>query len=155
MKLSHRAPKSMQTQIFSNPLTATIAVGSGDLLGCWLLWLCRLILVGCLVIEIKVLASLYKLKGEYEQDRRERDERPSEINKLPCQTLHLHARNLGDLAQMGKQNSQIINNRANLRRLGLQLLGALQHAYQATANFLAMIFGGHKSNKRKQPNEKS
>jgi hypothetical protein len=146
-------------------LKAITAVGSGDWLGCWLRIVWIILFVAWLVVIIKWLrasAAYNKAYREYQQSRREYHnptcqsvQSSGQINERVRLVLKPLTGNLGNLAQVREQNAHVIHNRPNLFRLAAHSFGALQHTYQATAHFLAMFFGGHKSNKRKQPNEKS
>ena len=130
-------------------LAGAAAVACSDLLGCWLLWLCRLILVMCLVIEIRVLVSLCKDKREYEQSRRKSNQRPSEVNKLPSQSLQLRAINLGKLRSQIQNLSVLPKNQRRDEHDGVFPQVLSNRSMKAI--YLFSDFFGIK-HKRKQPN---
>jgi len=134
----------------TNETVGAMPVGSSAVLGCWLLWLCRLLLVVCLVIEIKVLVSLYKLKREYEQDRRKNDQRPGKVDKLPSQSLQLSAGNLGKLRSQIQNLSVLPENHRRDKHDGV-LPQVLANHGMACVYLVADFFGI--KHKRKQPND--
>ena len=139
-------------------LKATIGVGSGDLLGCWLRIVWLILFVAWLVVLIlwlRALSAYAKNYREYEQTHGEPYQRSCQRNKLLRLLLNALARNIGNVRQVRKQNSHVINGGGMQFGVVARILRALHHAYQSASNFLAMFFDGHKSNKRKQPNEKS
>jgi hypothetical protein len=136
-------------------LAAATPVGSGDLLGCWLRIVWLIIFVAWLVVFImwlKCLVATIKCHREYQKTQRECRQYIRQMNEALRVGLQSHGRLLGNLAQVGKDDSHIEYRCRVQFRMVARFLGALKHAYQAASNFLSMLFGGHKSNKRKQPN---
>ena len=151
------------------------AAGCSALLACWFIVFIAWFIV--LILWLRALMAYGKAYREYEQTYGKPYQSPLEANKLTSVSLKCSrrlylmlanynkllrlrfqtlARNLRNLAQVGVQNSQIINQRANPRRLNVYNLGALLHAYQAAKNLLSQfLFGSHKSNVRKQANVQS
>jgi|SRR5665213_837558 len=80
-----------------------VIVGSSAVLGGWIIWLIRLLLLVALGIEIKMLTVLYNIKRENDQNRRERNERPSQTNQQTSLPLQPPAGNLGKLGSADKK----------------------------------------------------
>jgi hypothetical protein len=136
----------------------TPPVGSGDLLGCWLRIVWLILFVAWFVVLtmwLKCLVATIKCHREYQKTQRECRQYIRQMNEALRVGLQAQGGLLRNLAQVGKDDCHIEHCRRVQFGMVARFLGALQHTYQATANFFAMIFGGHKSNKRKQPNVES
>jgi hypothetical protein len=130
-----------------------VGVGSSAVLGCWLLWLARLLLIVALIIEIKVLVSLYKNKREYEQRRCKADQRPSEINKLLSQTLQPPAGNLCELRRC-HQNLGMLDSNQRPSIISARILGQARNLLAMLLDFVLKLLRRHKSHGIvKQPND--
>jgi hypothetical protein len=133
-------------------LAAATPVGSGDLLGCWLIWLIRLMLLVALGIEIKILTVLYDIKRENDQNRRERNERPSQTNQqasLPLQPA------TGNLGKLGSQNKNLGLSFGKFRHGSAIMRIKVSYLLAKLVNPVLNLFRRHNSNKRKQPNVES
>ena len=142
----------MQTNNPCELLTATMPVGSGGLLGCWLLWLVRLICVVLLVMEIKLLTMLYKDKREYEQANRKDNEHPSEKDDVSGQPLQSPARNVCKLRSQINHLCVKLKNRRRGEWAATVSNHGSRNVFVRLFDLCTNICGCHKTKTRKQPN---
>ena len=128
-------------------MTATMPVGSGDWLGCVLV-----MLIIMLIIELTVLAVLYKQKREYNQNRRKSNERPSQTNQQTGLPLQSPARNLGKLGcSSGNLGLPMCDSDGSLK---VRVRATVGKCLAMPLNQILKLLRCHKSiNVAKQPNE--
>lgn len=106
-----------------------------------------------LIILIRMLWMLYQDEREINEDRRFRDKCRREILEVARMLLQSQVGDLGNLAQEREDNAHVINDGTKPLRMRPHIFGALLHAYQMSKDLLSQfLFGGHKSNARKQAN---
>ena len=161
----------MQTKIILAKLTAPWAVGSGDWLGCWLKIIWLVLFVAWLVVLIlwmRALAAYGKNYREYEQTYGKPYQSPSERNKLTRLTLHNLRRLYLLLDSLNKLLRLLVGKlRCKVNNAGVRLENKWRNHQRARLiqvtldiivkcrNALSNLIWCHKSNARKQPNEKS
>jgi len=135
-----------------NPIetVAAVAVGSSAVLGC-LLWLARLLIVVALIIEIRVLVSLYKDKREYEQSCREYDQRPCKTDELVGLPDKSARGNLINITQASEQTSQNGERLAGCR-IPISIRQLLQPR-KMLLGFLSKLGLAFHGSRTKQPND--
>ena len=138
-------------------LQAPTVVASSDLLGCRLRVIWLILFVAWLVVLIlwlRALSAYAKNYREYEQARRQQYECARELNKRVGLPLQSPAGNLGKLGSADK-NLRIFDSNQRPSIISARILRKARNLLPMSLDFVLKFFRRHKSNKRKQPNEKS
>jgi hypothetical protein len=143
----------MQTNNPCELLTATMPVGSGDLLGIGYLLMTGFIIV--LVGLLRILWMLHKVIRQYEQTRSQNHQNPSKLKKSAGET---DERVCLPLQLLGRLRLLLGNNGVNRRHHGM-LVSITYSAALVAVHFLYKLLDSlfwkitHKAKKRTMPNE--